>query len=163
MKKIASMLLVLAMLFSFAMAEVNTEGYEPIWLGDDAPVITVACGNAQWDENSDPGEMYFFKYAEEFLNVKFEPEYYSGERLNMMYASDTLPDLLLGRGGSTGDTIMYGATTHQYMDLTPYLTEELAPTSSLSLRSIPMRRAPAPASTVPFTPCPSSSCAMRTI
>ena len=127
MKKLVSLLLALLLVLGCAVAEVNTEGYEPIWLGDSPVVITCAAGSERWTENSNPAEMYFFKYAENYLNVKFDVQYYSGDRLNMLYASNELPDLLLGRGGSPTQTIMYGATTHQYTDMAPYLTEELTP------------------------------------
>ncbi len=74
---------------------------------------------------------WFFKFIEKFLNInpKIEavPVEAHSERLNLMFASKDVPDIVLGFGINTREIVKYGVNEGQLLELNDYINPTYMP------------------------------------
>ena len=131
MKKILCALLVAILAVSCsAMAApdyLNTDGEFPIVKGDQITLSVAVQPNAL--DNID--KLWFWEYCRQVMNINFDVTAFTGdvrdEKINLMFASDTLPDMILGCNFSVSELVRYGQVEGQLLALNDYLTEEYTP------------------------------------
>ncbi|MBE5772003.1 MAG: hypothetical protein E7336_11610 [Clostridiales bacterium] len=98
------------------------EGYE-----DKVEIdVTIIVGT---DFSADPSQRYFWQLMEKVFNIHFNVTQVTNkeEYITLTFAADDLPDLILGAGLTPAQIYEYGVIEEQLLDVTPYLTPELAP------------------------------------
>lgn len=135
MKKNLSLILALMLLMITASAlaqapeYVNTESTFPV-VKEDGPKVTLSLlTTRQTMANNNIEDVWFFKYLSKVANVNFELEQTleTNQRVSLMFASDTIPDIVWGIGLSNSDAMVYGSEEGMLLDWTPYMTPELMP------------------------------------
>lgn len=150
MKRILSLVLALVMVLSCAAAfaeeapALNTYKYwEPEWpIVKDGEKMTVSVAHAV---NSSyyvaPEKNWFWCWSEQATGIDFDVRQITGEAMaeqkNLMFASDNLPDVLMGLELTTGELVRYGMTEGQLLDLSPYITPEIMPYLSMWFEKYP--------------------------
>lgn len=131
MKKLLALVCALMLLCTAALAEppknINLDGYKPI-VNEKTTISMVFKDSAS--NTTAQEEKWFWKYADKYLNIDFETEGIidaSSERLNLLFGSNELPDVLWGFNFSTDQLTMYGQVEGQFMALEDYITPELTP------------------------------------
>lgn len=141
MKKLVSLILALLLLSVCGLAEVpqyiNTASDMPVIVDGEMKTYSVVVPAS--DEFGYSDEVWFWKFCEEALNIKFEVEnsYDLQTRMSLAFASKELPDAFLGCHLTTGDLVNYGVNQQQLVDLKPYITPELMPYLSARVESDP--------------------------
>lgn len=86
------------------------------------------------EATNDATDVWFFKYLDWWLkeqgwtNVTLKPmQNAESEQLNLMLATDSLPDLIMGPGLSAANAVIYGTGEKMILDWTPYMNEEYMP------------------------------------
>ena len=163
MKRIISLLMVLAMLCSFAAAEttegewhdrwlpvytysgetalpeyMNTESYFPIVKeGSD---ITLKIGLVYNDTYTDPDQVkdsWFYTFLSKYTGIKFEfdciPSSAFAQRKALVFLEE-LPDIMMGYQLSTTDLVTYGDVDKQLLNMVPYITPDIAPSITLQMQ-----------------------------
>lgn len=151
MKRLFSLLLAMALLAGCAPAlaqdALDTYTYwEPNWPivkeGETLNVSVATSVNSSYYKS--PDETWFWRWSEEATGIDFDVRQITAEAMdeqrNLMFASDNLPDVLIGLELTAGDLMRYGATEKQLLDLTPYINEETMPYLSLWFEKYPMMR-----------------------
>lgn len=92
--------------------------------------LTAAC--MQDEANGRPtDEIWFWKYLSKFHNLNFEVEQILtsaiDERKSLMFASNSLPDMLLGLNLTTTEFVKYGQTEGQLLALSDYINDKNTP------------------------------------
>ena len=86
-------------------------------------------------------EVWFWKYLSKFHNLNFEVEQILtsaiNERKSLMFASNSLPDMLLGLGISTTEFVKYGQNEGQLLALSDYINGETTPNIEKLFADIP--------------------------
>ena len=132
MKRIFALVLALMLALSCAaMAEtpayLNTESEFPIVNGDQITLSVAVMPNVL--DNVE--ELWFWEYCRQVMNINFEITAFTGdvrdEKINLMFASDSLPDMILGCNFGVSELVRYGQVEGQLLALNDYLTEEYAP------------------------------------
>ena len=105
--------------------------------GEDIPSepITISILTRRHEESTnDAKDLWFFKYLEYWLaqqgyNVTIEVAQSSEyeQQLSLMFATDSLPDIVWGPELTTTNAVVYGAGEKMVLDWTPYLNEETMP------------------------------------
>ncbi len=136
MKKILAALLAFALLLpGAALAETANAGYPCV----DEPLTLTAFATAGPYTKGDFNDLAMWDVMEELTNITFEfeaaPSGQSAERLGLLFASNTLPDVIFKTGLSTTDVSNY-AEEGQLVAIDPYL-EEYAPNFSALLETYP--------------------------
>jgi len=105
----------------------NLDGYFPIVKeGEEVTLnITIIGANTL---SEDPMDRYFWQLVEQKMNINVEIEQINsaeaGSYINMLFASDELPDILITNSAlTTGQLVTYGMTEGQLMDMSPYMTD----------------------------------------
>ena len=105
----------------------NLDGYFPIVKeGEDVTLkITIV---DRPDLSEDPMDRHFWQLVEQKMNIDVEIEQISNEGaaeyINMLFASDELPDILITtKALTTEQLVTYGMEEGQLMDMTPYMTD----------------------------------------
>ena len=131
MKKLLALVCALMLLCTAVLAEtpknINLDGYKPI-VNEKTTISMVFKDSAS--NTTAQEEKWFWKYADKYLNIDFETEGIidaSSERLNLLFGSNELPDVLWGFNFSTDQLTMYGQVEGQLMALEDYITPELTP------------------------------------
>lgn len=83
------------------------------------------------DLSGDPEDMWMYKFIEDQMNIQLEIEKISDlnreEYISLTFASNTLPDAILGANLEPNDIVMFGSLEGQLLDLAPYINEENMP------------------------------------
>lgn len=105
----------------------------------DEPLTLTAFATAGPYTKGDFNDLAMWDVMEELTNITFEfeaaPSGQSAERLGLLFASNTLPDVIFKTGLSTTDVSNY-AEEGQLVAIDPYL-EEYAPNFSALLETYP--------------------------
>ena len=139
MKKVLSFILAMTLLATCAgcLAEDLIQLDYAQW-GATLPIIpegeeriTLKVAVPQRAQDVDWQNCWFWNWAEEAMNIHFEveqvPDSGAKERMNLMFASNSLPDILWGFGMSTSEIVKYGQVEKQLLPINEYMTEELMP------------------------------------
>ena len=150
-KRLFSLVLAVVLLLSCvsgALAEevkLNTYKYwEPNWplANGDVEVTIAASVNSSY--YVDPAKNWFWTWAQQATGLKINviqiTDEAVSERRTLMFASDDLPDVLMGMGLTTGDLMRYGLQEGQLLDITPYITSETMPYLTMWCEKYPMIR-----------------------
>ena len=82
-------------------------------------------------DSGDPTDSWLYQFIEEHMNINLEVTTFSSsnrsEFLSLAFASDELPDIIIGAGFTTTQLMNYGASEGQIIDLAPYLNETYMP------------------------------------
>lgn len=82
-------------------------------------------------DHGKPEDSWVYKYISEALNINLEITTYTNENkqefLSLAFASDSLPDIIMCGGFSTGDLVKYGVNEGQLIDLSAYMNETYMP------------------------------------
>ncbi len=133
MKKIFSFALAAAMLLALCAAYaspdyLNEDERYPIV--KDGQKVKLSIATVTTDGVADMEDLWFWKWADEKQNVQFEITTIDpsvlGEKINLMFVGNTMPDVLVGAGLSTSQIVQYGQIEHQLLRLNE-LIEEYAP------------------------------------
>jgi len=94
------------------------------------------------DATNDATDVWFLKYLDWWLkeqgwtNVTIKPMQLSeSTQLNLMLATDSLPDLMLGVGLGTSNAVIYGTGEGMILDWAPYMNEADMPNLMNRMRS----------------------------
>lgn len=145
MKKLLTLVLALAMLLTAvpALAEipdyVNTESTFPV-VKEGGPEVTVSVLTTRNSTaTNDIEDVWFFKYLAEKMNIKFELEQTMerDQRISLMFASDSVPDLVWGIGLSNNDVMVYGVQEKMLLAWNDLITEELMPNTYKAMQDYP--------------------------
>ena len=133
MKRTFAMLTLLAMLLcGTAAAEMpdylNPDSEFPIVKEGEEITLSIAVMPNVLDNVED---LWFWEYCRQVMNIDFEITAFTSdmrdEKINLMFAADTLPDMIVGCDFSTAELVRYGQVEGQLLALNDYLTEEYAP------------------------------------
>ena len=110
----------------------NLDSYYPLVKEGNDITIKVATLQADGYGTSNPDDYWFFAWIQQKMNITFDttmiPVSSWEERKPLMFAGGDLPDLMLCMGFTTSDLVTYGESSHQLLDWTPYLNEDIMPT-----------------------------------
>jgi putative aldouronate transport system substrate-binding protein len=111
------------------LAWLNTDGGFPIVKEGTEKTLSIYV--EQTAEYGDPEESWFFRYIEEEMNINLDITTYTGDNkkefLSLAFASDELPDIIIGANFSTAELLNYGELEEQLLDLAPYINETYMP------------------------------------
>ena len=95
----------------------------------DAPVKLSILTTRQTTATNDVEDVWFFKFLSKKMNLDLELEQTlePEERISLMFASDSVPDIVWGIGLSNSDVMLYGSEEGMLLDWTDLMTEELMP------------------------------------
>ncbi len=109
----------------------NTESDFPIV--KDGYDVTLRAVISQQDGfgSDDPNDYWFIAWAQQKMNIKLDVELIAGSALDekkpLLFASQTLPDLLWCLSLSSTDMVTYGQNGGLLLDLKPYINEHNTP------------------------------------
>lgn len=90
---------------------------------------------------SDINDQWFVKFLEEKMNVKLEIEEVTydtaSDKLNLMFASNELPDILFYAEFGNSDVLKYGVEEEMLLPISDYFSEELTPNILATLSDYP--------------------------
>lgn len=137
MKKILSVLLVLSMLLGLGATALAADAELPISQGTypivpEGEKVTINVGIVRHATyGGDPENLWLWNYLAQLTGIDFEfttvIDSAVTERKNLMFASDTLPDVLIGFGLTTAELVTYGQVDGQLQALNDYINEENMP------------------------------------
>lgn len=153
MKKIISLLLVLVMVVGMlAACDTNkpeetkpneTQGNQPVetkpqetepTVDKTQPLELEIMISRHTEATNDATDLWFFKYLDWWLkeqgwtNVTIKPTQMSEDtQINLMLATDSLPDLIMGPTLGASKAVIYGTGEGMIMDWAPYMNEEDMP------------------------------------
>ena len=146
MKKLLSLVLALALALTATAAfaadipdYVNTESPTPA-VKEGGPEVTVSILTTRNSTaTNDVENTWFAKYLAEAMNVKLDLEQTleTQQRISLMFASDSVPDLVWGIQLSPSDVMSYGVEEGMLLDWSKYLTEELMPNTVKAMEDYP--------------------------
>lgn len=109
----------------------NTESEFPIVKEGYDVTLSAVISQQDGFGSDDPNDYWFIAWAQQKMNINLEiemiPTSALDEKKPLLFASQTLPDLLWCLGLSTTDLVTYGQNGGLLLDLSPYLNEENAP------------------------------------
>lgn len=129
MKKLVSLLLAVALLVSvFSTLAVAEEKVTVSLLSTRNSIAT-----------NDIEDVWFFKYLAQKMNVDFELEQTleTDQRISLMFASDSVPDLVWGIGLSNNDVMVYGVQEGMLLNWKDLITPELMPNTYQAMQDYP--------------------------
>ena len=107
----------------------NTDGDLPIVKEGTEKTLTLYV--EQTSEYGKPEDSWFYKFIEEEMNIKLDVTTYTGDNksefLSLAFASNELPDIIIGANFSTSELLNYGEVEGQLLDLAPYINETYMP------------------------------------
>lgn len=133
MKRLLALVLVIVLAFSCtAIAEtpdyLNTESEFPIVKAGEKIKLKIAVMPNALDNIE---KLWFWEYCRQVMNIDFEIVAFTSdvrdEKINLMFAADELPDMILGCNFSVSELVRYGQVEGQLLSLNDYLTEEYTP------------------------------------
>jgi putative aldouronate transport system substrate-binding protein len=115
--------------------------------GDVYPVVkpgetvTLTTATVITSQNAKPEEIWFWKFIEKKMNIKFQVEQIlntaAEERKALMFASGDIPDLVFGMPVTALDLVTYGQTENQLYNIKELLNPDLAPNMLASINRNP--------------------------
>lgn len=147
MKRLLSLILAIVMIaiLCAAYAEpdyLNAESRFPIVVDGQKQVLSIA--TVVTAGVADMEDLWFWKWCDEKLNIQFEIETIDpsavSEKINLMFAGDTMPDILVGAGLTAAQIVQYGQNDHKLMPLND-LIEEYAPNLTAIFNANPAYKA----------------------
>ena len=117
----------------------TTEPNELAWLNTDGgfPIVkegtekTLSIYVEQTAEYGAPEDSWFYRYIEEEMNINLDITTYTPDNkkefLSLAFASNELPDIIIGANFSTAELLNYGELEGQLLDLAPYINETYMP------------------------------------
>lgn len=144
MKRLLILIMALSLLLASAVVAeipdyVNTDGMYPA-VNENGPDITISILTTRNSTaTNDVGDIWWFKYLSDVMNVNFELEQTleTQQRISLMFASDSLPDLVWGIGLGNSDVMTYGVEEGMLLTWNELLTEELMPNACQAMRDYP--------------------------
>ena len=106
---------------------------KPSKMKNSDDLVTLTAAVMHDDANGRPSdEVWLWKYLQEFHNINIEVEEILNpsaieERRNLMFGSNSLPDLLLGLRITNADFVKYGQGEGQLLALSDYINETNTP------------------------------------
>lgn len=114
-------------------------GKDLSWLntGGDLPIVnegtekTLSILTCMDVESPAPEETWMYEFIQNAMNIKLEvtkclPDN-RVEIMSLAFASDDLPDVIIGGQFSAGDLVKYGVEEGQLIDLAPYINADIMP------------------------------------
>lgn len=124
MKKVFALILCLVMMLSIV----------PLAQAEDEPIKLSVLMVRHTEGENEASDLWIFKYLQHWLaqqghNVEFELEqtYDQEERIALMLATGSIPDILWAVGLGNNNVVIYGAGEKMLLDWTPYLNKETMP------------------------------------
>lgn len=144
MKKIVCLLLACLLLMgSTALAEYNTLQWPLVKEGETEEISVVVMRNANF-QTTDVNEKWFWQYLEKNSGIDFKITEIlttaKEERINLLFATGDLPDILMGLGLTTSQLVTYGVVDGMLLDFTPYITEEIMPNLYAWMEAYPVSK-----------------------
>lgn len=129
MKRLLSLLLAVTLLLSMASTMAAAEEKVTVSL------LTTRNSTA----TNDIEDVWFFQYLAEKMNVDFELEQTleTQQRISLMFASDSVPDLVWGIGLSNNDVMVYGVQEGMLLNWKDLITPELMPNTYQAMQDYP--------------------------
>lgn len=147
MKKLVSMLLalVLALGACALAAEIDISKYSQFPLVTDGSVTIRVASIRSDSDGIDADKMWFWNWMEYATGINFEVEQIlssvRNEKLNLLFASSNLPDLIYGLGLSTSEIVRYGQSEGLLMPMNEFINEEIMPYTTAWFNYYPKARA----------------------
>ncbi len=105
----------------------------PNFVFDDLPLteepIEASVVIARHYNSGEPEDVWFWKFAEEFMGIRFQVELTDDAALykQLSFAAGTMPDLYLDMNLSSTEIMTYGASEGQLLAVDEYITPEYMP------------------------------------
>lgn len=147
MKRLTCLIMAVALLaitcIGFAEPDyLNTESAFPIVVNGEKQKLSIA--TVVTSGVADMEDLWFWKWCDEKLNIQFDIETIDpsavGEKISLMYAGNTMPDIIVGVGFSAAQIVQYGQNDHKMMPLND-LIEEYAPNLTAIFEANPAYKA----------------------
>lgn len=85
----------------------------------------------QSSDFGDPEDSWVYKWLTNECNINLEITAFTSDNqseiISLAFASDELPDVIIGAGFSTTDLLKYGVNEEQIIDIAPYVNEDYMP------------------------------------
>lgn len=129
MKKLVSLLLAVALLVSV---------FSTLAVAEDKVTVSLLTTRNSTATN-DIEDVWFFKYLAQKMNVDFELEQTleTDQRISLMFASDSVPDLVWGIRLSNNDVMVYGMQEGMLLNWKDLITPELMPNTYQAMQDYP--------------------------
>ena len=129
MKKLVSLLLAVALLVSV---------FSTLAVAEEKVTVSLLTTRNSTATN-DIEDVWFFKYLAQKMNVDFELEQTleTDQRISLMFASDSVPDLVWGIGLSNNDVMVYGMQEGMLLNWKDLITPELMPNTYQAMQDYP--------------------------
>lgn len=129
MKKMVSLLLAVALLVSV---------FSTLAVAEEKVTVSLLTTRNSTATN-DIEDVWFFKYLAQKMNVDFELEQTleTDQRISLMFASDSVPDLVWGIGLSNNDVMVYGMQEGMLLNWKDLITPELMPNTYQAMQDYP--------------------------
>lgn len=143
MKRLISIAIAIVMVFASIAALA-----EPDYLNQDSAFPIVADGQKETLKIAtvvtkgvaDMEDLWFWKWCDEKLNIQFDIEIIDpsvvNEKVSLLFAGDTMPDIIVGVGFTAAQVVQYGQNDHKMMRLNE-LIEDYAPNLSALFEANP--------------------------
>lgn len=144
MRKLVILFLVFALLLgTTALAEYNTLQW-PLVDENEKVTISVVTMRNDAQQTLDVNEKWFWQYLEKYSGIDFEiTEILNSakdEKINLLFATGDLPDVLMGLNLSTTQLVTYGMVDQMLLDFSPYITEDIMPNLTAWMKAYPISR-----------------------
>ena len=129
MKKLVSLLLAVALLVSV---------FSTLAVAEEKVTVSLLTTRNSTATN-DIEDVWFFKYLAQKMNVDFELEQTleTDQRISLMFASDSVPDLVWGIRLSNNDVMVYGMQEGMLLNWKDLITPELMPNTYQAMQDYP--------------------------
>lgn len=129
MKKLVSLLLAVALLVSV---------FSTLAVAEEKVTVSLLTTRNSTATN-DIEDVWFFKYLAQKMNVDFELEQTleTDQRISLMFASDSVPDLVWGIRLSNNDVMVYGMQEGMRLNWKDLITPELMPNTYQAMQDYP--------------------------
>ena len=129
MKKLVSLLLAVALLVSV---------FSTLAVAEEKVTVSLLTTRNSTATN-DIEDVWFFKYLAQKMNVDFELEHTleTDQRISLMFASDSVPDLVWGIRLSNNDVMVYGMQEGMLLNWKDLITPELMPNTYQAMQDYP--------------------------
>lgn len=129
MKKLVSLLLAVALLVSV---------FSTLAVAEEKVTVSLRTTRNSTATN-DIEDVWFFKYLAQKMNVDFELEQTleTDQRISLMFASDSVPDLVWGIRLSNNDVMVYGMQEGMLLNWKDLITPELMPNTYQAMQDYP--------------------------
>lgn len=110
-------------------AWLNTSGLPIVAEGTEKKLSIAVCMGTDSAEN--PEDVWMYDFITQGMNIDVELTKFTSDNrdefLSLTFASNELPDIIIGGSFSTAKLLEYGAEEGQIIDIAPYITEDFMP------------------------------------